>query len=221
VILAAVVVPSFLTRRRPAPAAPARAPRAPLLVSRNQAGAYHSLQEALTRAQRGDVVEILDDVIEENVVVSTHKGKTDVTLRAHPGKAVVWRCPKGGEGRPLLLLSEAPGFRVEGRGITLDGNGAMPKLVELYGRCPGLVVEGLRLEGFTKAAVQVVNCAGTKDGPVRLRDLKVAGKPNDPAAAAIYFQASAGNFIRSNAYIHIGRCDFGDLPPAQAIRREN
>jgi hypothetical protein len=210
----------WLFRKRPSPAAPHE--RRPLLVRRSGAGAYRTVREALLRAQRGDVIELLDDRVEENVTVAPSMGKTEVTLRARPGKSVVWTFARGREKDPVLRLAGAAGFRLEGGGITLDGQDVAPRLLVLYGECPGLTVEGLRLRGFGRMAVHVLNCKGSAEWPVRLLGLRTLTVPKEKPGAAVYFEAQPNHFVTSNAYIEIDdRCTFTDLPPARAIQREN
>ena len=54
---------------------------------------------------------------------------THVTLKAAPGKKVLWTWRKGADLRPVLSLTKAPGFHLDGQGITLDGQGKTPTLV--------------------------------------------------------------------------------------------
>jgi serine/threonine protein kinase len=221
-LLLSVFLVIYVLNKPPPPQPPTA--RQPLLVSREpgQAHAFRTIQQALFRAQRGDVIELLDERIEESLAVAPSRGKTEVTLRAAPGKTVLWTFPKGKGKEQLLLLSGAAGFHLKGQGITLDGQGKLPQLVVLNGICPGLRIEGLELRGFSKRAIQVINCEGSAKAPVRLLDLRTTSAPTEAPKAAIYFEAREKYLVKVNDFIQIGgRCDFLGLQPAQAIQRQN
>jgi serine/threonine protein kinase len=198
--------------------------RKPLLVSRHggPTGTFPSIDRALHNAQRDDIIELLDENHEEELVVDGTKVPAGLTVRASPGKAIVWVARKGKEDRPLLHLSRTVGFRLQGEAITLDGQGRQPRLVLLTGVSPGLTIEGLRLDGFTSKGVEISNCAGIKGRPVRLRNLTAAapkGMNNDKAL--IYFGANPKMTPPVNSFIEIENCLFLGLPLPDAIRRQD
>lgn len=212
----------FLLRKPPAPP-PAPVERPPLSVSRlpnRPAGVFASVQEALRKARIGDVIQILDDRLEENLIVDPHHGKTEVTLRAAPGQKVLWTCAKGRERDPLLLLSGAASFHLIGEGITLDGQNLQKRLLVLNGHCPGLTVEGLQLRGFTQMGIEINHCQGEPGRPVRLRHLQIESEPREPPRAGLYFAFRKDSFLPCSDFVQIEACEFGKLPPPQAIQRQ-
>jgi serine/threonine protein kinase len=193
--------------------------RKPLLVSRQGgAGTFASVQQALHAAREGDVIELLDEEHQENLLVAAPKR---VTLQAHPGKSVVWTCRKGKETTdPLLRLSGAAGFHFKGQGITLDGQGKVKDLIVLALNCSGLTVEGVRLQGFTKSAIRVVNCTGSKSSPVRIREVTTFTAAGEKPVAAITFDARPDITPVVNEFIDISAsCRFLGLPTQSAIQR--
>jgi hypothetical protein len=195
--------------------------RKPLLVTRHGGhGTFASVQQALVSAREGDVIELLDEVHEENLVVAAAKTATRVTLQAQPGKSVLWTCRKGGQAKELLLISGADGFHLKGKGITLDGKGQVAKLVVLTAGCPGTTLEGLILKGFTQSAIRIVNCAGSRTHPVRIRDVTAVTGAGEKPAAAIFFDARPDITPPVNEFIEINDgCRFLGMPHQDAIRR--
>jgi len=60
-------------------------------------------------------------------------------------------------------------------------------LITLTGTSPGLMLEDVKLQGFTHSAVKVINCAGEKGNPVRLTGLTVTAPGKD--TWALFFDA--------------------------------
>src|SRR5205823_2949954 len=112
---------------RPPP--PVRA-RPVLHVSSNPANvdAFPTIKQALARAEPGDRIVLLDEQHEEDLIVSSVKGTTAVTVEAAEGKSVVWTGRKTSDKAPLLHLAGAKGFHLKGKGITLDGQGRVEDL---------------------------------------------------------------------------------------------
>src|SRR4029077_1851185 len=126
-------------------------------------------RQALQSAQAGDVIEIHDVGHEENLVVDQRGA--DVTLQAAAGINVRWVAAKKDEKTPLIHISKAPGFRLKGQGITLDGMlGAQRKvqtLVFITLASPGLTIEDVCFLNIGQNAVKVMNAQGTKDQFIR------------------------------------------------------
>src|SRR5262249_17410338 len=97
------------------------ATRQPLQVTKQGgAGQHKSIQQAMRAAIKGDVIELLDESYEENVQVDPDRGGSpEVTLRAAADKQVKWTSAK--KDVPLLRLRNARGFKLDGKGITMDG----------------------------------------------------------------------------------------------------
>jgi serine/threonine protein kinase len=186
-------------------AAPAERP--PLEVSKD-AGAYRSIQKALAHAKRGDRIVLRDERYEEHVTLNASKPGTvtEVTIEAAPGKRVVWTGKNPEE--PLLWLYDAAGFHLRGQDITLDGEGRIQTLLRLNMHCPGLTIEGARLQGFTRNAIEVSNCAGDSEHPVRLANLDVKATAAG-AECAIRFDAEPSFKTQPiNDHIIVQTCHF-------------
>src|SRR5262249_10751400 len=113
--------------------------------------AYRSIREALAHAHAGDVIELADTRHVETVIVDPSR-PTAVTIQAKPGTTVVWSPSLKDPDQPLLFLSGARGFKLNGKGITLDGTiddkTRVKTLVSLQLYSPGLVLEDAQLRGF-------------------------------------------------------------------------
>jgi eukaryotic-like serine/threonine-protein kinase len=139
-------------------------------------GSRPTLQEALRTATPGDRIVLTADVTEANLMVSTK----NLTIEAEPGKALVWRCPLTvGPNSKLLLIDKADGLVL--KNLTLKGENRADTLLTLYGRCPGVTLEGLKLEGYRKQGILVTNCEGSSDNRVKLLGLRFLSHPGQSA----------------------------------------
>ncbi len=151
--------------------------RAPLSVSKDGSKRYRSVRQALQAAQSGDVIEIHDAVHEENLVIDQRAA--DVTLKAAPGLTVHWIPASKDEKTALIHISKAHGFRLKGKGITLDGmidgKRRVQDLIFISLYCPGLDVEELqfvnigRMRGHGNERPGNCRPAYPLDEPVRRR----------------------------------------------------
>lgn len=190
--------------------------RGALIVTREPSGSnqFKSIRAALSSALPKDVIYIDDEEHVESVEVER---PMDVTLQAAPGKKVVW---KSGNGRSILLLSKAQGFKLKGEGITLDGalaKGRVADLVTIMFQCPGLTIEDLHLENFANSGIHMTNVVGDESRPVRL--VNITGSATG-ASAGILLDASADvmNLPPYNDFVEIDRCTFQGIPPASAVK---
>lgn len=193
----------------------------PLVVNRKGGGdgSFSSIKLALSKARSGDIIELWDEVYEENVVVTPQMGATDVTLRAAPGKAVLWTCKKNEENKPLLTLNKARSFNLIGNGITMDGQGKMSNLVLIFSHCPDLNIEGLQVKGFSQHAVKIMNCVGEEKHYVQLEHLKVEPSVRDNVSL-VYFDANSEIKPGVNDYIDLSRLVYPGMSLKQPITRK-
>jgi hypothetical protein len=223
VFVVAVIIVLIATIKTPAPDTHHRAGSDPRLlkVQSGAADAFDSIQKALKKAHRGATIELHDSRYEEEVKVDPTIA-ADITLRAAPGKQVVWTTRKGNDKGPMLHLSSAKGFKLEGKGITFDGRGQVATLIKIELHCPGLVLEDARLQGFTQTGIRFTNCWGGTTGETRLqlRGLEFATDKQSPELAAILLTIDPNvTDPASNGYIKIdSSCDFSGVPENSRIR---
>ncbi len=214
----------FLTA---APAAVQERPR--LAVAARDAGkpgVYKSLQAALRVAQQGDVIEIADETLEENVVVQfNNRNTTEVTVQAAPGKQVVWRAARKDPATPILRLDGAAFFKLKGEGITLDGDlgdkGKVKDLVLILSSAHGLTVEGAQFKNFGRSAVAVNSAQGNLEHPIRLQGLTGLTPPADKDGCLIHLDARPDMRFNQIDYIEISDVRGAGLAENQLVRSEN
>lgn len=199
--------------------------RLPLAVAKDGSKNFKSIRSALHEAKPGDIIEIHDEVIEENVVIDKAVAN-HVTLQAPPGKTVLWfSATKKDEKNPVLFFSKASGFRLKGKGITLDGDlearRKVDDLVFITSYCPGLILEDLELRGFGKNAMHIMNAEGEGKNPIRIHNLSINGS-NDKTLTGIYFDINLSVSPQYNDWIEINdACVFPDMPAANAIKMKD
>jgi eukaryotic-like serine/threonine-protein kinase len=198
-----------------------------LIVSRDFAGKpyhYASILRALENASPGDVVELHDELHEETLVLdrkNTSATTTNVTIQAGSGSKVVWKPKYKTEKRPVLVISGARDLVIKGITFdgTLDDKRQAETLLRVSGECPGLVLENLEFQNFSRTALLVVNCAGEADQPVKLLNLRVtterAGK------APFFFDANPQVRPNQNDYIEIDGIDAGLLGRKDGVNGPN
>jgi serine/threonine protein kinase len=179
--------------------------RRPALAVSKEGKQFKSVRQALHAAQFGDVIEIHDAVHEENLMVDVRG--MDVTLQAAPGVNVRWVPAKKDEKTPLIHISKAPGFRLRGKGITLDGmidaKRKVQDLVFITLTSPGLVIEDLQFQNIGQNAVKVMNAQGSKEHFIRLLNLSIAKNAGPLEAIGFAFDANPDTSPPFNDYIEI------------------
>src|SRR5262249_12522343 len=142
----------------------------------NRKGAYASIQAAVRDAEIDSVIELWDETYEENVIIEQRADRrTGFTIQAAPGREGVWRSAKNDPTEPILRLTRARHFNVNGKGIPSDG--ALDKkrqvrdLVQITSKCPGLDIEAAKFKNFERSALFIINAAGMEDRPIKLNRL--------------------------------------------------
>lgn len=199
-----------------------RPKREKLIVRKAAHGAdeFTTVWAALQDARPGEVIEVQDD-LEENVFLDGSRLASNLTIRAAPGKRVVWKAAKNNPEDSLLHLSGAEGFTLNGRGIIFDGtlkSGAVQDLVTVQLRCPGLVLQDARFETFGRSGVYFVNAQGTAERPIKLSNVEVRG-PAKEKGAAVYLDAEKDILAAPwNDHIRIeADCRFDGFPAGKAV----
>jgi serine/threonine protein kinase len=166
---------------------------------------FATVGSALQRAHPGDHIVLVDPDHREQLDYQNKGNLSDVTIEAADHVHVVWRAPKAADGdNALLHLVEARDFHI--KGIHFRGDEKTQQLIYLVGLSPGLTLENLTLEGFTRYGILIANCAGTADKPVRLMGLKATA--SDAPQAAVYFTAAPNAQPRYNGHVRIDACKF-------------
>ena len=194
--------------------------------------AYRSIQQAFRQARPGDVIELHDEVLEENLVVDADFPANVMTLaEPHPGKTVRWTTGKKAKDERLIQIVQAknfppPGARASSWTAPSTRSSRLRELVVIGSQCPGLVVEGLRCENFERAAI-VIRCArGTQRDPIRLSKLHIKARSTGTGQGRrrhIYFDAavdarisSASDFVWTSS-----DCDFTNLDVDHEVGRKD
>jgi serine/threonine protein kinase len=205
--------------RKEGPPAPPVTPGAPsslIVTQAKKAGAFATIREALAQAKPGDRIIVQNAIHREQVTVKGPAVK-NITIEGNPrtGLPVEWHPPPGSTGdQPILELSDCAGLIL--KGFVLDGQlerqRRVQDLVALTGRCPGLTLEDVQLQGFRRSAIKVSNCTGEDGQPVSLvRVRAVAGKNSD---AVLHFAPGAAP---SAQHWHVRDCRF-EGPAKEVIR---
>jgi hypothetical protein len=201
--------------------------RAKLIVTaQDKPGVFRSISIALRVAKKGDVIEIADENIAENIVWEGSPSRsTEVTIQAAPGKTVIWRSAHKDPDTPLIKLANASFFKLNGEGIILDGDlgdkGKVKDLILVQSSSDGLTIEGAQLKNFGRSAVAVMNAAGNVDNPIRLHNLSALTPPADKDGSVFFINANPDMRIKQVDYIEITDVHAPDLLPVQILRAEN
>jgi serine/threonine protein kinase len=188
--------------------------RPPLKVSRDGAqGAFRSIHQALQNARPGDRILLLDPEYREQVRLEGSKYR-DIRIEPGQGVVVVWKAPAK-TANALLVIDGVAGVHV--KGITFNGEDRVDKLIRLGGSCPGVTLEKVTLEGFTKNALSIANCAGEAKRPVEVRELVVRAPARD-AESAVLFGGSPNMRPAQNDHIHFSGCRFEGTYKGSAVK---
>lgn len=174
----------------PPPPPPVIQVKAPLLVHSNgDGGAYKTLQAAIDKAVSNDRI-ILKSHIRESVTVN-RADLTGLSIEGEKDLNITWgpppMFPAGMTLPKLLTLGGCAGCKVAN--IKFDGGGSGTEvLINIYGICPGLTLENLKLIDYKSAGVLVTNAEGSKEQPILFLGLELKNHPGSPLARAIGFE---------------------------------
>jgi serine/threonine protein kinase len=190
----------------------------PILHVRPGTGAFQSIGAALDSPKARDGgVRIVVGPGRYAELINLH-GRQRITIEAAEGAEVVIVPPPNADDKKLLLdLADTRDVHVQG--LRLDGTGRLNTLVAISLVNPGLLLERLRLQGFTDSGVAITNCAGEKDNPVRLLHLEILPRDSQNPTPAVVFRANPRVEPEKNAYVHIKHCLFqGHFEKIKAIQ---
>jgi hypothetical protein len=187
-----------------------------LRVGGQSGNAYGTIKQALEHAKPGDRIVLLDPEHREQLRLEGNRHR-DIAIEPAAGVEVSWKMPTQGGKRELPLLDLVNVSGVQVRGIRFDGEKQAEKLVRLSRSCPGLGLEDITLERFTRIGLSVANCAGDANRPVRLVRVK-AKEPAPGAEAAVVFSAAKGLQPPNNDFIVVEGCHFAGSYAQSAVR---
>ncbi len=205
---------------------PAAKTAPPLIVSARDAGkqgVYKSIKAALRVAKQGNVIQIADDTIADNIDWEWKGRSTEVTIQAAPGTEVVWRSASKDPAVPLIRLTNAEFFKLKGPGLILDGSlgdkGKIKDLVLMMGSSHGVTIEEVRFRDFGRSAVCVHSAEGNAENPIQLKGLTALTPPATKEGALIFIDAQPDMRIKQVDYLEITAIQ--GLPPEQLVRAES
>jgi serine/threonine protein kinase len=168
-----------------------------------RAGEFKTIMSAVQRARAGDRIVIAGGEYEERLVL---RDKKDIAIEAGEGEVKVIPPKAPGPGNALVTLENTRGLEL--RGLKLAGQDRTRYLVVVVGTNPGLLLEQLRLVGFTGGGVELSNCEGEDVRPIQLRGLVFVAKDPKAAKPGVVFHANPRVIPTRDGHIHIQNCAF-------------
>jgi hypothetical protein len=172
-------------------------------------GAFPSIAAALAkihnRGRQPARIVVEEDVAENDVIVDV----PNITIEAVEGKGIRWKPSSQGGATKLLLVHKAEGFRL--KGFTLDGDNRTDCLISIFHRCPAARFEDLRLQGFKKYAIWLMNCEGGNNNDQRIILDRLIFEVPRPEQTALFFsiEKHTRDTIPKNRFITFGSaCQF-------------
>src|SRR5207302_615474 len=87
----------------------------------------------------------------------------------------------------LLTIINCRGCKVQNLELT-GGSKGVAVLVNIFGHCPGVTLQDLKLTDYTSAGVLITNAEGSKEHPILLSGLDFTNQLGSPGARAIGFE---------------------------------
>lgn len=192
----------------PSPASTTVPVRKALEVDADVAGAFPTLQKAIDNAKPQDRI-----VVKSSVRGTVHlKDKQNLIIETE--RDMLWqplKPPPGAKPQPISqLLTIENCSEVTIRGFTLEGDEqGLDRCINIWGKCPGVVVDRMQLKNFNYCGILITNCEGTSEKPVLLTNLKFSPNPAQVGASGIFFdfRANLPN-LKDNRWITIRDVEF-------------
>jgi hypothetical protein len=193
------------------PVVPGGQHRPTLVVnSTGKPNTFRSLREALQRVVQGPKdlgarILVQTDLAEADIQVV---GTRNVSIEANASKPVVWKfASRDKAALNLLALNNAEGFRL--KGFILDGDNQAKALVNLYGHCPGVILEDLTFHDFKEYGVWVTNCeGGPGDRKISLSRLHFLTARADQTAIFFEILGHGRDIVPKNRFFSFRDCTF-------------
>ncbi|HZU36649.1 MAG TPA: hypothetical protein VFA18_12100, partial [Gemmataceae bacterium] len=154
-----------------------------------QDGAFATLQDAFDSAQPGDHILVHDERITGALRVDKPNIRIDSAI---PGRRVIWSASTNPEGS-LLSVNRAANFHL--KGFMLDGGQHLADLVTISGLCPGLVLDDVQLQGFTRAAIALADARGKPGDDLQLLNLKIVATAGKTAGTGLLISGEDGDHL--------------------------
>lgn len=152
-----------------------------------------SIGEALGKANSGDTILVTDrQVYEEDLLFTPSANKRalrNITVKGEIGddgkRAKLMPPSTHAAAFPMVAIENVEGVTLSG--FLLDGDYRAQAIIEVKGRCPGLVLDDLRIEGFQRTGILVNNLASVARQDARLENLWIRPRhpDNQPVESAI------------------------------------
>jgi serine/threonine protein kinase len=161
-------------------------------------GTHKRLIYALAETRPGDHIVLLDESITESVQIVNQR---DLTIEAgHPSGYVKWLAPV--EGRQLLNLESCESVKL--KGIRFDAANRIEVGVRLAKDCRGVVLEDVHISGARRVGMQLANCLGTEQAPLKITHCRIETPPNAEAAIRLFAHMKTGSGVAQ--FIHLHDC---------------
>jgi serine/threonine protein kinase len=145
--------------------------RPPLVFDPAAGGGFKTLQDAIENAQAGDRILLKAAEINECVTIAK-----PLTIEPDGDLQVVWGPPRNLPNEnitKLIYFNAAGACTIKGK-ITFTGEDRIDTALLLYGKCPGLTIDGVQIVKCKKCGIYVTTCEGSKENPVSLSGITFA-----------------------------------------------
>lgn len=156
-----------------------------------------TITAALQQASPGDTITITDRQTYAEALNLTprtsSKGLFNVTIQAEIGddgkRARLVPPPSHRVTDPLISIENIEGLKLTG--FLIDGEGGVQTALEVKGKCVGLALDDLRVEGFQQQGILVDGLSGSVRREVNFDKLFIKQNNPQPAAAALRLQGAS------------------------------
>ncbi len=176
---------------------------------------YTSLKAAIDAAQPGDRIVVKGHLLEGDIQMEKKK---NITIEVDRGRGIRWKPPTKNFPPPgvkipkLITIGNCSDCTI--KGFIMDGGDTgIAALVNIWGNCPGLTLQDIKLENYLQYGILVNNCEGSTEKPVRLERLSFKAKAGQPQpGAGVSFQIFPGLSVKVNKHITLTDSDFDTSP---------
>ncbi len=183
-------------------------PRKTLEVSADgQGGAFKTLQAAINNAGPHERILVKSHVFESVTLTDKH----DLVIEAELERQ--WLPPPAPPKQPrtiasLLTISNCTDVTI--RGFIMDaGTQEVDECINVWGKCPGVLITKMQMKNFKKCGILINNCEGTSAKPLQISGIKFDPKAGQPSAVGVLFDfGQATTTCKANRWVTIEDLDF-------------